>query len=499
MAGILEPNDETCHIDEKGFYDQSEKQDYPSISQINTVSQQNNVHIVFAIVGNRIRSYQNLLGRIKSSSVVELTSDSSNIVNLVRTEYEKLLSNLQLSDNSSEHLKISYYSSCLSGQRKQTNLCLGFTVDDQINFDIEVELLSCPQKMEKYREIIRIAPMGLNEGLILEVEMLCSCDCQEESRKEIISPRCNRRGSYECGICVCNPDSYGQKCECSSEDLNTIKSDENCRTINNRNETTICSGRGHCICGKCSCFETRGHNFTGKHCGCDNADCEMFEGSLCGGPQRGRCRCGSCECNANWSGENCGCSLDRTPCTDPMTQKVCNGRGKCVCGSCQCDSHDYSGPYCDECPTCPEQCPVLSKLVEQQIRSNITKMVNNSIESYLMDDLKIFTKGKTCRFIGQDDCAYVFKYRRAKENRKNSSIIIEASRKGQCKELKDIGAYSVRYIGGFVIIGLFTMILWRIGTFFIDRHEYDKFIKSCKSVKFPEVSDIGTKSDINNH
>lgn len=36
LAGIVEPNDCKCHLDEKGFYTYSLLQDYPSISQAST-------------------------------------------------------------------------------------------------------------------------------------------------------------------------------------------------------------------------------------------------------------------------------------------------------------------------------------------------------------------------------------------------------------------------------------------------------------------------------
>ncbi len=35
LGGIVKPNDGLCHLDAKGSYTHSTKQDYPSVSQIN--------------------------------------------------------------------------------------------------------------------------------------------------------------------------------------------------------------------------------------------------------------------------------------------------------------------------------------------------------------------------------------------------------------------------------------------------------------------------------
>lgn len=223
----MRPNDKKCHLNEDGFYTQSNHQDYPTISQINSVSQAHNVHIIFAIAGQKIESYSNLVHKIKSSSLAHLTSNSSNIVNIIKGEYEKISSNIQLSDNSSEHLRVEYFSSCLGGELTKTSICRGIQVDDQIEFEILVELLSCPPSGQ-FRETVKVNPIGLDEGLILEIDMICSCDCEIESKRQSKSPECNRRGTFECGICRCDDDTYGQRCECSSSNMDAGKSDEKC-------------------------------------------------------------------------------------------------------------------------------------------------------------------------------------------------------------------------------------------------------------------------------
>lgn len=115
LAGIVEPNDCMCHLDEKGFYSHSLLQDYPSISQvykislcmgysfteykfnyeniylsfqINRKAREHNINIIFAIPPNMIKIYNSLSRSISGSSTGTLKDDSQNVVALVSSEYE---------------------------------------------------------------------------------------------------------------------------------------------------------------------------------------------------------------------------------------------------------------------------------------------------------------------------------------------------------------------------------------------------------------------------
>lgn len=226
MAGILRANDEECHLDEQGYYTHTHLLDYPTINQIDQVSQKHNVHIIFAIVGPKIDSYSRLDQRIKSSSLAQLKSDSSNIVNIIRGEYDKIRSTISLSDNSSEYVKISYFTSCFDNQLVESSTCQDVQVDDQLEFQIIVEAIRCPLK-GNHKERVKINPIGLDEGLILDIEIISSCDC-EKSSQAIKSRECNEKGVYECGICQCDDDAYGNNCECSSINMEITKNDEKC-------------------------------------------------------------------------------------------------------------------------------------------------------------------------------------------------------------------------------------------------------------------------------
>lgn len=456
------------------------------------------MHIIFAVFGPKIEVYRRLSQKIKSSSTAKLTSNSSNIVELIKNEYQKLTSSIELTDNRTEFIQIDYYSSCLkkNSEPKKTNVCFGLQVDTQVEFDINFKVAFCPKDQSKHNQTIRLNPLGLRESLIVDVEIICKCDCELEWVKEIASPVCKNKGTYECGICSCETGSFGQNCECDSSDLNWVQNDRQC--FRNQNDTKPCSGHGNCVCNQCVCHSTRSEGkYNGEFCECEDYSCPFFEGQICGGQTRGECKCGRCECNQYFKGPSCECPLSEEICIDPNTLLVCNKNGICDCGKCKCKEL-YTGRYCGHCPTCFDQCSTFSESVRQQIDEDIEIVSqHDNFTSYLIEEELIVNEDeKLCQFIGQDECVYSFKYRQ-RSSVHNSPIIIKALKMKKCKEQINIKAYILIYVISFSIIGLVTLILWRMVTFCIDRHEYQRFIQSCKTANWKTVSHMVFKNDFN--
>ena len=63
-------------------------QDYPSISQIASKVADNRINVIFAVTKDQTQRYKALSDIISGSVTGELASDSSNIVDLVRGNYE---------------------------------------------------------------------------------------------------------------------------------------------------------------------------------------------------------------------------------------------------------------------------------------------------------------------------------------------------------------------------------------------------------------------------
>lgn len=69
-------------------------QDYPSISQIASKVADNRMNVIFAVTAKQTSRYQSLSNIIPGSVTGELAGDSSNIVKLVRDNYN--VRNLEL-------------------------------------------------------------------------------------------------------------------------------------------------------------------------------------------------------------------------------------------------------------------------------------------------------------------------------------------------------------------------------------------------------------------
>jgi integrin beta 1 len=84
--GKLKPNDGQCHMS-GNQYTNSAIQDYPTISQINQKVNENAINIVFAVTPQQYSVYRNLSEQIDGSSAAILAEDSSNVIELIREEY----------------------------------------------------------------------------------------------------------------------------------------------------------------------------------------------------------------------------------------------------------------------------------------------------------------------------------------------------------------------------------------------------------------------------
>jgi hypothetical protein len=50
--------------------------------------------------------------------------------------------------------------------------------------------------------------------------------------QELNSPRCfDGNGTFECGICTCNPNRYGENCECDEKEVTSAESEKKCMYV----------------------------------------------------------------------------------------------------------------------------------------------------------------------------------------------------------------------------------------------------------------------------
>ena len=505
LGGIVTPNDGKCHM-EDNMYTHSTLLDYPSVSQINKVVRENSVNLIFAITESELNIYQQLSSAVEGSSVGKLSDDSSNVVQLVVDQYEAITSVLEMKDNATGNVKVTYFSSCTSdGPLRQTKRCSGLKVGSKVTFTAKIEVLKCPKDPREWKQRFLISPVGINESIVVDLEMVCSCDCEQagNSGYEEQSPHCGDVGTYKCGVCECPSDHFGRHCECSAANLSFEQEFEGCRADNSTE--VLCNNRGDCICGKCEC-EVRADNpeeiVSGDFCECDNFSCDRHDGQLCSGPQHGECVCGQCVCNSEWDVPGysaCECRASNETCITPygkFVNQLCSGHGTCECGECKCEETEegqYSGEFCEDCPTCPGMCHELKTCVQCQYFKSGPLMEDpaecDKCPFRLNDGLIVVPKAedaikedeRLCTDIDEDQCRFTYVYG---YNNLTGKLQVWVQQTKECPKTVDILGIVLGVIGTIVAIGITLIILWKFFTTIHDRREFAKFEKERLMAKW---------------
>ncbi|KAK0178527.1 hypothetical protein PV327_007409 [Microctonus hyperodae] len=495
LGGIIRPNDGICHLDHTGLYTHSSEQDYPSISQINLKVKQNAINIIWAVTEEQISVYKRLTKHVEGSFAGKLSNDSSNIVELIREQYDKISSSVEMKDTASSAIKIRYLSSCLNeGPPVETSKCDGLKVGTKVEFIAEIEVTSCPDNRSEWKQKFDIYPVGINETLTVNLEMLCDCECEHDgSMYEPNSPECNGVGTLKCGVCECYDGFFGKRCECSphQEIAGFDKNFLSCRPDNT--SLVDCSGRGTCACGQCECEERENSEeiISGHFCECDNFSCDRDEGHLCS--KHGTCQCGQCVCNVGWTGPSCKCRSSNDTCIAPGTANgvLCSGHGDCVCGECVCHQEGnirYSGKHCNKCPTCPSRCEELKSCVQCQMykTGNLTdEECAKTCVDFLAESVKVVivdvdNDEVPCYGIDEYDCKYNFVYYYDGQN----CLKVRAQKERECPPPVYVLGIVLGVIAAIVLIGLAFLLLWKLLTTIHDRREFARFEKERMNAKW---------------
>uniref|UniRef100_A0A668A5C0 Integrin beta n=1 Tax=Myripristis murdjan TaxID=586833 RepID=A0A668A5C0_9TELE len=476
LASILEPNDEQCHL-ENQLYVKSNEMDYPSVGQLATQLERNNIQPIFAVTKEVERVYTQLKKMIPKSEVGVLSADSRNVVDLIESAYRRLSSKVTLThDNLPENVRVTYKPICKHGgpAGDTEGVCDNVAVREEIYFNVTVTADEC---MKETAFIIR--PRGIKDTLKVTISTICECQCNDPVDNS--HPYCNGTGQVICGTCRCNPGFVGQTCGCSIGDRDERALKASCQ----RDGGTICEGRGDCVCGRCVCHAMPGGaNYYGEYCECDDEHCEKYQNQLCGG--NGKCRCGECKCNAGYEGSACQCKKSDEQCrTDDNT--VCFGRGVCKCNQCECND-GYQPPYCETCIGCPDSCQTKRKCIEclgfgtGPFAKNCTEACK-SIFTHNMVSSFPQTK-KTCQQKDSEGCWMRFKLEQQLGVDNYTAEILESR---ECPELPNIYAIIGGSIAGVALIGLLILLLIKGLIYMNDLKEFRKFESEKKKSKWAEA------------
>lgn len=463
LAGIVIPNDGLCHLDNRNEYSMSTVLEYPTIGQLIDKLVQNNVLLIFAVTQEQVHLYENYAKLIPGATVGLLQKDSGNILQLIISAYEELRSEVELEVlGDTEGLNLSFTALCSNGilfphQKK----CSHMKVGDTASFNVSVSITNC----EKRSRNLIIKPVGLGDTLEILVSAECDCDCQREV--EANSSKCHHgNGSFQCGVCACNPGHMGPRCECGEDMVST----DSCKESPGH---PSCSGRGDCYCGQCVCHLSPYGSIYGPYCQCDNFSCLRHKGLLCG--DNGDCDCGECVCRDGWTGEYCNCTTSRDACASE-DGVLCSGRGDCVCGKCVCRNPGASGPTCERCPTCGDPCNSRRSCIEcylsadgqaQEECEDKCKATGATIsEEEFSKDTSV-----PCSLQGENECLITFLITADNEGK---TIIHNISEK-DCPKPPNIPMIMLGVSLAILLIGVVLLCIWKLLVSFHDRKEVAKF------------------------
>ncbi|XP_072936320.1 integrin beta-PS-like [Epargyreus clarus] len=480
IAGVLQRHDMKCHIDDN----MDTFLDYPSISQINRIAKDNSFTIIFAVPDKVKEDYEALTRSIIGAKYVSVDG-KEDVAKMVAKEYLDIIENVEITQNPSPYIEIKIRRDC--ADCKATSL-------KPVDFIATLRVSSCPPSHPK--ETVKIGPISLNEDLTVEVEFQCECDCEKEENRQPRSNKCNLAGTYQCGICLCDPNRYGDDCKCEGDTLN-IEDFNKCKQ--NSNETSYCNGRGLCRCGKC---DPCNDGFSGQFCEFYDKTCKSPRGVLCSG--NGVCTMGECVCKPNWSGDDCGRSTDERACIAPYSHKVCSGNGDCFNGKCVCKpkknpDDTCRGRYCDDCQEfatkrCEElhgyaYCLFLNETLCNNMLANETDthvvFVNKSeINSPNRD----WYLANWCRMKKEDGSIFVFKYyyvTDVKTDKTTLQLVIqkELEKSPPVNVLVAVGSS----LGGILLLGILSLLLWKYLTNLYDKREYAQFMDKARNAGYDVI------------
>ncbi|CAH0556908.1 unnamed protein product [Brassicogethes aeneus] len=467
LAGIVVPSDGKCHL-HNGVYNESLNFDYPSLSHINYIARQEKKYIIFYVNSNVREPYSFLSKEIENSDV-SIMGDGTNINSVIEKNYINIVSTTKMQYDAPDNVKITFTSNCTNPSKKG---CKGVKIGEVLNFTATIHAESCPPNNAS--QIIKVYPDGISkEGLTIELNILCDCECQKKNSSR--SDQCNKQGRLICGLCECDDGFIGKQCQCAGNSNMNIDN-KNCLGPNRKE----CSGRGTCKCGQCVCDTTKNPDkdvISGDFCECDNFNCDRANGQLCAG--NGVCECGKCRCKTGWTGRDCNCKSSQDECKNDKGV-VCSDNGKCKCNACVCD-RKYSGKHCDDKITTAQRCDSFKDCVECQgfktgkydrmgCKTNCTKFITKLVKEF--DETHSATP---CVHFNKDNCEIWFRY--------TEDFIVEALDEPNCRK-NILWMLIFGVMGSILLAGIVLLLMWKIGTTIHDKREFSKFEQEQKGMKW---------------
>lgn len=81
-----------------------------------------------------------------------------------------------------------HYKICLLLSESQVNQMRYVYFDlKQISYKVSIQIAECPRNKEDWNRYIIISPIGLNERLNINLQMICECECELPENEVLVS------------------------------------------------------------------------------------------------------------------------------------------------------------------------------------------------------------------------------------------------------------------------------------------------------------------------
>uniref|UniRef100_A0A8V5HI02 Uncharacterized protein n=1 Tax=Melopsittacus undulatus TaxID=13146 RepID=A0A8V5HI02_MELUD len=413
------------------------------------------------------------------SEIGVLQEDSSNIVELLRTAFERIRTKMDIrADFVPKAMKTEFTS--LMYEKTESG-SFHITRGEVGKFNVRVKALEyiggqhvCSLPERDRQGVIQVKPTSLSDSLKITASVICDmCPCEQQ--QEFNSPMCSFHGDFVCGQCICHPGWRGDTCDCSPA---SSPNNEGCIRPG---DVEPCSGRGECLCGKCQCYsEDLMQRFDGAFCQYDVLQCPRTSGFLCN--DRGRCSKGACVCESGWEGPGCECPMSNDTCIDSRGG-ICNNHGRCECGRCICDKASlYTSSTC-EISYSLAVCESIRDCVRCQAWGTGNMKGNCStchLQLQMVEELKKEEATEYCSFQDEeDDCTYHYTLEGDPNVLPNTTVHVQ--KKKECPPGNFLWLIPL-LIFLILLLGLLLLLCW-------------KFCTCCKVRASDNCRTVGFKED----
>jgi hypothetical protein len=79
-----------------------------------------------------------------------------------------------------EYIQVKYYTACQNSsmEMKESGKCDGLAIGKEVQFNIQIKVLHCPDNPNDWKQTFKIFPIGSQEAIHINLEMNCDCACE---------------------------------------------------------------------------------------------------------------------------------------------------------------------------------------------------------------------------------------------------------------------------------------------------------------------------------